>query len=265
MKNRTGIRLIILLFAFFSVQISATELYFSGSVFYRLPSAVNFLPVPEKEKTFPDETVFAVPPRTKRPLATGSRVLIASHSVVMYPGAVIRVGDGELFPLSGRISFGSEDDVGDDLIIRGEKFMTLYRFGELHVEITPEQDAWLVMTNNGKAWLKDHQRKVVDFQPGTEIYIPRFGNSKVKQRASSRWISPPEIAVVPDVVAVFYPEQQAKQASGSQEIASDSEALLADPVLNAGNTEELDAISESSSDEVAVGANPPASSAAELD
>ncbi len=265
MKNRINVWFIILLLASLAVQLSAAELSFSGPVFYRLPAAVSFLPVQEIDKSFPDETVFAVMPNTKFPLATESRVLIASHSVVMYPGAVIRVDNGVLFPLSGRLSFLNEDESGADLVIRGEKFLALYRLGELHVEITPEQNVWLVMTNNGKAWLKDHQRKVVDFQPGTEVYIPRFGSSKVKQRASSRWMSPPEIAVVSDVASVFYPEQQTEHASASQDIASDSLDLQTDPSLVASDAIELEASSNKSSSEVAGSTNLSSSSTAKLD
>lgn len=229
-------RSLILLFFFFAFTLLnsvavADSLELSGDLVFRLPGAKNFQKKSGEQLNFPEHTIFAVPPFLKEPLATNSKLIIASHSITLFPGATIKIAGGILYPLAGRISFSNENKEIAPIVLRGARYFCQYFHGELLVEVTPENTTWILMQNKGSGWVKDLTRKIVELQSGSEVEIPPFKPTKVREIPGSRWAKPPECAVVSNVNAVFYPALGDKTASDEPSLDGTEEETASDTNL----------------------------------
>jgi hypothetical protein len=231
--------LFFLFFFLLTPEIFSAEIKPFGNLFYRPQGRSEFKKI-DKSFELNGETLLTVPPELKMPLASDSGFLIGSCSVVLFPGSVLKLNDKTFFPLQGRIKLSSSH--AQEILIKGLKFSCGYLEGDLLVEVTPEQTAWLLLLKKGQVWLKDFARKVVNFEPSTEVEIPRFGPTRVRQRPSARWGLSPENAVIPDVEAVFSSGKsvEEKNASETKGLASETEELTSDAEKKvASETEEL--------------------------
>lgn len=187
------------------------------------------------EKVAPGQTlaagIISAPPDTLFPLATGSSLQIGSFSVILYPGATLRIEEKGMRLLGGRIKVSNENVAAESLRFIAAKYHAELYHGEYLLEVSPDGDHWLAALKKGEGWVKDRSRRLVEFQPGTEVQVPLFSETLVKERLSPRWEQPPQVAVLDDVAAVFSAAQPENEvASGSEdnigaEVASASDDM----------------------------------------
>lgn len=203
--------------------------------------------------------IISAPPDTLFPLATGSSLQIGSCSVILYPGTTLRIEEKGMRLLGGRIKVSNDNAAAEPLRFISAKFHAELYHGEYLLEVSPDGDNWLAMMKKGEGWMKDRSRRVVEFQPGTEIQVPLFSETLVKERLSPRWEQPPQVAVVDDVAAVFSAAQPENEvASGGEdmaesEVASASEDMSLTETASASEelAEESEATEESEAAEEA--------------
>lgn len=179
------------LFSFFlsgnvcAKPLSGVEL--RGFFFVRLPGQHDF--IAQNYDYLPANTMVLVKPDTKNPMASGSVLIVGSHSIILYPGATLRLLADAVYPISGRFAISAAENA-EPLRILTKNFIAEYISGNLLLEITPDNGTYVVMRDKGNAWLKDAGRKIFQLQPGQELFFPLFG-ATVEQRLSSFWSEPP--------------------------------------------------------------------------
>ncbi len=193
-----------------------------GNLFYRYQADEAFKKV--EDGFCPTGSFFlSTAPDTLFPLATDSSIQNASFSIILFPGTLLKVDRRTLRLLGGRIQIKSDEPLQEPLEFVHSRFVIQFYQGEMLFEVTPLQHAWLAMLKTGEGWLKDLSRRVVVLKPGTEIEVPLFGETVVKERISSRWQSAPEVSVVSDVAAVFS-GQQPLDETASATLSADEES-----------------------------------------
>ncbi|MDN5278138.1 MAG: hypothetical protein PWR01_2103 [Clostridiales bacterium] len=228
---------------------AAVEAIVCGDLFIRTFAGNEFEAVPEGSFFFADESLIAVAPNLKMPLATDSYISFASHTMVLYPGAVFKVKDYGFRLLNGRINLTSQEQELEPVVFRGAKYFFQYSHGDFFLEVTPKDTSWFLMRNKGSAWVKDFSRTVVEFLPGTEIEIPRFGQMKVSERPGSRWELPPECSVLKDAEAVFAIEKKADDSDSKQTGEVGSESIEISSLDSGEETDEAQDADESEESE----------------
>lgn len=194
-----------------------------GNLFFRTQAGREFNRV-KSEFQLKEPALISAPPDSLFPLATGSTIEIASFSLTVFPGSTLKVAGRNLNLLKGRIKITGDNPESSSLRIGDAKFSAEIYHGDFLLEVTPEDDFWMAMSKKGEAWLKDRSRRVVEFQPGSEVHIPLFGKTIVKERLSSRWEKAPEVSVIDNVAAVFSPEPADKGAASQPEQLQDDNA-----------------------------------------
>lgn len=181
----------------------AEDVIVTGKVFGKEPAGRVFARMPGTFSVKDFSGIISVPPDSLFPLATDSMIILGSHTITLYPGAMVKILSGTFQPVLGRIAITNENLKSDPLVFCGERFSGQFHTGRLLIEITPEKTAWFAMEKKGTAWIKDFERRIVEFQPGTELEVPPFSPGKTNERLSSRWSNPPAVSVIRNVNAVF--------------------------------------------------------------
>ena len=221
----------------------SNELSLEGKLFYRYQAEENFKKV--ENGACPTGSFYLLAaPDTLFPMATGSSIQNASFSIILYPGALLNVDSGKLRLLGGRIQVKSEEPLQEPIKFVDSRFVIQFYQGEMLFEMTPLRHAWLAMIKTGEGWLKDRSRRVVVLQPGTEIEIPLFGETVVKERIGSRWQKAPEVAVVEDVAAVFSDKPPENELASKTSILEE-ETAETEEAAEASATEEVEDSKES--------------------
>lgn len=161
---------------------------FVGPCYFRLPGFRNFV-LQQDFVGVPLETLVAVRPDVQHPLATDSKMLVGSYTVIMLPGASIKLSSRGLIPLAGRFIISGEGK--EPLVFAGRAFELYYRSGRLLIEVTPDDGTFIALRNKGDAFVKSLNRSVYDLEAGQEVHFPLFGQAKLKKRMSGFWNDPP--------------------------------------------------------------------------
>ncbi|MGM0599318.1 MAG: hypothetical protein ACQETH_05825 [Candidatus Rifleibacteriota bacterium] len=208
-------------------------------IYFQDLGEVGFSKIESKRDILLADGIYMSEPRLKSPLATDTALNISSHTVTLFPGAVIKKAENNLMVLSGRIMVESVDKNLKPIIFRGKRYLCHYNYGKLLIETTPLKNTWFLMKNNGSAWIKTFSRKIIDLQAGTEVEVPLFGAVNVDERPGSRWNFAPENAVVKDVKAVFSPNPEPEQINGSssEEIEPEEEIATTTQLATDTNSE----------------------------
>ncbi|GEM_PF-5979835 len=220
----------------YSVTLAQANIVASGSFFFK-PLKMRSFELLASESILPGLGTISVLPDTIFPLATSSRLIIGSTSITLYPGAMLKINAGLFQPLSGRFLINNENEASDHVAFGNRRFMARFYTGEYLLEITPRNTVWIAMRKSGEGWVKDFERRIIEFQPGTEVEIPPFSSTVVKETISSRWEKAPEMAVVREVAAVFsktLPKDDLASETG--QIASETET--AEEVKDSDNADE---------------------------
>ncbi len=188
-KNIAALIAVFLLFLAVSAINAETGLSGSGKIYARFPHCRDYVR-PESGLIIPKDTIVTVKPDVYAPMATDSVLVGASLTVVLYPGAAVRVLDDALVPLTGRIGVAVEA-ADRHFSVRHRRFLLQIEKGRLLVEITPDNGAFLLMPDNGLAIVKDDARTVTELEAGQQIHFPLFGPAKLSSRPSGFWQLPP--------------------------------------------------------------------------
>ncbi|GAB4275576.1 MAG: hypothetical protein Kow0029_16870 [Candidatus Rifleibacteriota bacterium] len=213
-------------------SVAASEMTVHGNVFIKKDLQKDFIKCSEKLKDLNAPLMLTVPAELKNPVATDSFVLLASTTITIFPGSIIKYDKGIFVPLMGRFIVSAEKET-EPLIFRGSRFYCEYHSGEMAIEITPKNHVYIAMSGYGTAWVKDSDRKIFNFQPGTEVHLPPFAHTEVQERLSGLWSQPPECAVVRNIQEVFSPTAVEGFANKSADYESNSET---DNNINASET-----------------------------
>ena len=196
-------------------------------VYHQPAGEVGFTRLDLKADGFLADGVYMAKPLLKTPLASDTVLNISSHSLTLYPGAVIKKKSNHLSVLGGRVMVESDNKRLDPLIFKSKRYLCHYNYGKLLIETTPLKNSWILMKKNGSAWVKTSSRKIIELQVGTEVEIPLFGAVNIGERPSPRWNLAPEVAVVKDVRSVFSPTNIPEETNGSITRQLESEASIA--------------------------------------
>lgn len=161
---------------------------FAGPCYFRLPGFRSFV-MQNDFSEVPDGTLAVVRPDVQNPMATETKLLVGSYTVIMLPGASLKVLAKGFVPLAGRFVFAGEGD--EPLLFRTRAFELYYRGGNLFLEITPDQGTFIALRNKGDVFVKGLNRDIYDLEPGQEVHFPLFGAAKLKKRLSGFWSDPP--------------------------------------------------------------------------
>lgn len=255
--------LFFILISSYSAALAQNNIVASGSFFFK-PLKMHRFEALASESILLGPGTISVLPDTIFPLATSSRLIIGSTSIVLYPGAVMKIDAGLFQPLAGRFFINNENEASDHVSFGNQRFLARFYTGEYLLEITPRNTVWIAMRKSGEGWVKDFERRIVEFQPGTEVEIPPFSSTVVKEIISSRWEKAPEGAVVRDVAAVFsktLPEDES--ASETAKIASDTENVEDDE--DSGDADDAGEETEIASEAQEITGSAPASDSMPLD
>lgn len=190
--------------------------------YHRSPGSVGFR-LFEETQSIESGSILTVRSSFIAPLATETRVVCGSHTISFFPGATVKILADGLQPLSGRIEIISEEAL-EPLILRAGKFYGEVSDGHLLLEVTPDNGTYIAMRNTGKAWFKDHARKIYELENGRELHFPLFGPTVEMPVLSGFWSDQPSSffsARKKAVGTTFSPNQNVGEVL---EIASDTEA-----------------------------------------
>lgn len=220
-------------------SVFAGEFLPRGRVFFR-PQAEHGFSLLSPDHAVNKPGMMAVQPDVLFPLASNTGIIVASHSLTLYPGAMLKFDGSRFMLLGGRILIENDNQETDPIEIVGSRFSARLYHGSFLAEMTPENTFWLAMQKQGDGWLKDQSRKIVEFKPGTEVELPPFSESKVKDSLSPRWDVPPELAVISDIEAVF-----SEPAIANDDVETGSDDLASGPAELATDSADLDQASDS--------------------
>ena len=134
-----------------------------------------------------ENDVVFVPPDSNNPLATDSVILLNKHKVVIYPASSVKILKNGFVPLSGRVELSNEDESLPGLKFESRKYVGEYIYGNFKIEVTPDSGTYFAMSGEGYAWIKDRDRKTIEFKRNTELYFPLYGNFTTSRTLSSFW------------------------------------------------------------------------------
>lgn len=161
---------------------------FEGICYIRLPGFRNYI-LQENISNPPEGSFITIKPSVESPIATQSVMLIGSYSMIMYPGAVLRINEKSSTPITGRFVISGR---GEEPFILISRYFELQFFdGEVMIEVTPDNGTYIAMPKKGDAFVKDLYRNVYDLKSRNELYFPLFGESKLSKRLSSFWQDAP--------------------------------------------------------------------------
>jgi hypothetical protein len=184
-------------------------------VFFQAPGEVGFSRIDIKNTLSLPDGAYMAKPVLKSPLASDTVLNISSHTITLFPGAVLKKRRNKLKVLAGRIMIETDNKNVEPIVFAAKRYLCQFNYGKLLIETTPMNDSWILMKNNGSAWIKTSNRKIIELQAGNEIEIPLFGAVNVGERPGSRWNFAPETAVVKDVKAIFAPTPEPAKAKAS--------------------------------------------------
>lgn len=179
-------------FFFIPAELAAAKaiegVVFSGPCYFRLPGYHSFV-LQDGIDSVLKGTLITVRPDVNSPTATESKLLQASYTVTLLPGASLKVTQRGFVPLTGRFIFAGEGE--EAMIFVTRSFELHYRKGRLLLEITPDEGTFMALRNKGNVFVKALNRQVYDLEPGHEVHFPLFKPAKLKKRLSGFWDDPP--------------------------------------------------------------------------
>ena len=200
----------------------------TGKIEVRFPSSDSF-EVATASITLPVNTLLRVCSDYHKPLATDSKILVGSLTIVLFPGCLLKKNDEGYKILTGRIKILSQSELPKNLIFKSDKFVCEFAKGELLLEKTAQGEWYVVLLDKGIVWVKDFARRMYKLKPRSEIFFPEFGVPDVKKRISSRWKTAPEGFAHREI------EQESKKKNKEDE--EDSEKLLSASETDDSNAE----------------------------
>ncbi|MDD3001299.1 MAG: hypothetical protein PHF29_06060 [Candidatus Riflebacteria bacterium] len=162
-----------------------------GNVLVRTPFSVYYEWLPEDAK-IPENSVIQVIPDAQNPLASDSAVVIGSHTITLFPAASLRLTKEGITPLTGRINLNTQEENFPPVVINTRKCHGEYYYGNLFIEMDPEDNIFIAMQDNGKAWFKDNSLTVYELNDSFELLFPLYGATTSKRRVSSFWKESPK-------------------------------------------------------------------------
>lgn len=163
----------------------------TGKIELRFPSSDSF-EVATDSITLPVNTLLRVCADYHKPLATDSKILVGSLTIVLFPGCLLKKNDEGYKILTGRIKILAQSELPKNLIFKSDKFVCEFAKGELLLEKTALGEWYVVLLDKGIVWVKDFARRMYKLKPRSEIFFPEFGVPDVKKRISARWKTAPE-------------------------------------------------------------------------
>ncbi len=161
-----------------------------GDFYLRRPSGVRFsLLRSNDEEPLTKNSILTVRSSAEYPMATDSRILIGSHTLVCYPGTTLKILSDAITPILGRLEIISRE-ASEPLRILTGKYSGEILDGNVILEVTPDSGTFVVMRDKGNAWFKDMYRRVFVLQPGSQLHFPLFGQTR-EETAGSFWTAPP--------------------------------------------------------------------------
>ncbi len=230
MKKIAELFLLVFFFSFLPAVDAITYEFprFEGNFFARFPGEKKFV-VATESASLTEGTIIIVRPDVKQPLASGSHLIIGSHTVTLFPGSSARLTRGGLYPLSGRLEINTELP-SSPIFIHGKKFFLQYQNGHLMLEVTPDSGTYLVMRNKGQAFVKDLDRQIVELETDQEIYFPIFGAMKKNSRQSSFWNLAPTGFSAARSAAAAVAEDNVEADEGQTDNSTDANAISSSTV-----------------------------------
>lgn len=162
-----------------------------GNVLARKPFDVYYEHIPENVK-IPENSVILAIPDNQNPLATDSAIIIGSHTITLFPAASLRLTKEGIVPLTGRINLNTQEENSPPLFIDTRKCHGEYYYGNLFIEMDPEDNIFIAMQNTGKAWFKDTSLTLFELNDSYELLFPLYGLATSKRKLSTFWNSPPK-------------------------------------------------------------------------
>lgn len=162
-----------------------------GNVLARKPFGVYYDHIPENVK-IPENSVILAIPDKQNPLATDSAIIIGSHTITLFPAASLRLTKEGIVPLTGRINLNTQEENSPPLFIDTRKCHGEYYYGNLFIEMDPEDNIFIAMQNTGKAWFKDTSLTLFELNDSYELLFPLYGLATSKRKLSTFWNSPPK-------------------------------------------------------------------------
>lgn len=160
-----------------------------GNLYARFPGSKDFLLATDTQAIVHGTILLAIPD-VNHPVASNTFLVIGSHSVTLFPGALVRLLPRGLYHLAGRIELNSEQS-WQPLLIFAAKFYLQYGSGNLLSEVTPDSGTYVAMRGKGDAFIKDQNRKIIELEADQEVFFPLFGQVKIQGRLSSFWDGAP--------------------------------------------------------------------------
>ncbi len=186
MKTTNSILLFLILFLSFiginKIFAVSLPVAIEGNYLIRLPGSGRY--IQKNLPKLPDNTIISIPLEN----ASNSLLILDSHNIKLYPGAVFKISKGSFIPMAGRFEFSSEEKTATSTInIVANNCNAGYRYGHFLVEVTPDNGIFFAMKNKGLAWVKDIYRKVFELKQGQQVHIPLFGQSKLRNTIEAFW------------------------------------------------------------------------------
>jgi hypothetical protein len=162
----------------------------SDSISIRFPNAKEF--VEHKGKLDLEEGIlFKGKPNFENQIVASSTISLASHSISLFPGSLLKFSKGKFVPLIGRFQMLGKKHA-DNLVIQTGKFILELKEGEVLLERTKSGDLYIAIQKGGDVLVKEFNRLIHEPAVGTELFFPRFGEMKTNSRISNRWKETPE-------------------------------------------------------------------------
>lgn len=161
----------------------------TGECYVREPGLVNFS-LPTTGNYLSVDTIVTVKPSVSNSVATGSTILLGSHTLILFPGSTVRILANGIYPLAGRFELNTKS-ASEALQINTRKFSAAYNEGNFLIEVTPDNGTYAALRNKGEVWFKDSARRIFQLQPGQQLYFPLFGETQQQERLSGFWAASP--------------------------------------------------------------------------
>ena len=195
MKNKslaTFFTFLLLQFVFSSNIVLFAEQVVSavGSVSVRLPGNPEFQPMKKGVELYVG-TLFKGNVDFENQAVASSAIEVGSHTISIYPGALLKYSLGKFVPLVGRFSISGKKQT-EKIIFQTDKFVMEMGQGEVLLEVTKLGGIYVAVKRNTDIFIKEFNRVVHEPTAGTELFFPMFGEVKTSSRISSRWRETPE-------------------------------------------------------------------------
>lgn len=210
-----------------------SKLELIGDVSIRRANKVDFVRVVDNFIDCSNGLILKASPSFKHKLASNTKVLIGSHTITMFPGALLKIGKSGIIPMLGRFDIRNTNENTPSILFTTTKFSCEFCHGKIIIEMCPNGDSHIACPKQVKAWIKEKNRKINVLEAGTEMFFPAFGLSKSQSIISARWSQSPAGYANIDVTAAKSPEyMNASKTKALEQTSNDIEMLASDTIID---------------------------------